>query len=226
MGLKPRFDPRLYLVTDRGRTRGRPIEALVQAAVRGGVTAVQLREKECSPEEFLSLARRLKSGLDPAGIPLIINDSVEIAARVGAAGVHLGQGDVPPAEARRRLGADAVIGLSVETVEQAEAARPEDVDYLGVSPVFLTPTKPAAAAAWGLRGLARLRARTRLPLVAIGGLDSSNAESVLAAGADGLAVVSAICSASDPEAASRELRRIIDLFFAGRPPAAVSGARG
>jgi len=212
MGLSRRFDPRLYLVTDRGLSLGRPIEAVVEAAVRGGVTAVQLREKSSPPDEFLKSAARLKIVLDRAEIPLIINDSVEIAAASGAAGVHLGQSDTSIMEPRRKLGPGAIIGLSVETLEQAEAAAGLDLDYLGVSPVFSTPTKKNAGPAWGLDGLRHLRARTRFPLVAIGGINASNAASVLAAGSDGLALVSAICSAPDPESAAREMRMIIDRF--------------
>ena len=212
-----RFDPRLYLVTDRGLSCGRPIDVVVEAAVRGGVTAVQIREKSCPAAEFLERALRLKALLDRFGVPLIVNDAVDAAAACRAAGVHLGQGDASITEARRILGPDAIIGLSVETLEQADAAAGSDIDYLGVSPVFSTPTKTNTGAAWGLDGLRHLRARTPKPLVAIGGINASNAASVLAAGADGLAIVSAICSAPDPESAARELRTIID-HFRTRPP--------
>lgn len=224
MGLSRPFDPRLYLVTDRGLSLGRPIEAVVEAAVRGGVTAVQLREKEDPGAEFRSSALRLKTLLDRIGVPLIVNDSVEIAAESRAAGVHLGQGDASITEARRILGPGAIIGLSVETLEQAEAAARLDLDYLSVSPVFSTPTKKNAGPAWGLDGLRNLRARTPKPLVAIGGINASNAASVLAAGADGLALVAAICSAPDPESAARELRTIIDRFLT-RPPWACPNRR-
>jgi thiamine-phosphate pyrophosphorylase len=217
MVVKRSFDPRLYLVTDRGASCGRPLETIIEAATRGGVTAVQLREKELSREVLLDLARRLKSLLDRSGIPLIINDEVDAAAACGAAGVHLGQGDVPPAEARRVLGPNAIIGLSVGTLEQAAAAAGMDIDYLGVSPVFATPTKKDAGPAWGLDGLRRLRAATAFPLVAIGGINAANAAEVLEAGADGLAVVSAVCSAADPESAARELKSFIDRQLSVRP---------
>lgn len=210
------FDPRLYLVTDRRLMLGRPIGDVVLAAVRGGVTAVQYREKTMADEDFLPSARSLAAVLKPLRIPLIINDRVEIAVSCGAAGVHLGVHDIPVPEARRLMGPAAIIGLSVATIEQAETAEAMGVDYLGVSPVFPTPTKTDAGPAWGLDGLSRLRARTRLPLIAIGGINAVNAKSVLEAGADGLAVVSAICSASDAEAAARQLRTILDLF--GPPP--------
>jgi thiamine-phosphate pyrophosphorylase len=200
----------LYLVTDRTLSLGRPLEGIVGAAVRGGVSAVQLREKSCSTEEYIETARRIKKVLGPFGVPLIINDRVEVALEVGAAGVHLGQGDMPPAEARKLLGPDAVIGLSVETPEQADKADHFDVDYLGVSPIFPTPTKTELTTAWGLQGLRFLRPRSRHKLIAIGGINSSNASQVIEAGADGIAVVSAICSAPDPEAAARELRTIVN----------------
>lgn len=205
------FDSRLYLVTDRDLAGRRSVEEIVATAVRGGVTSVQLREKTLPLLDFIEAALRLKRQLSGAGVPLIINDRVDVALASGADGVHLGQGDVPPGEARRRLGPEAIIGLSVETMDQARAAEVEDIDYLGVSPVFLTPTKSEAGPAWGLEGLRRLRSATRLPLVAIGGISAVNAAAVLEAGADGIAVVSAIMSAPDPEAAARELRAIVDL---------------
>ena len=205
-----RFDFGLMLVTDRRLAGGRPLEDIVEAAVRGGVTAVQLREKESATRESLELARRLLARLDRAGLPLIVNDRADIALAAGAAGVHLGQDDLPVREARRLLGPGAIIGLSVETPEQAAAAEAWDVSYLGVSPVYTTPTKTDTKPPWGLDGIRRLRALTRRTLVAIGGIHAGNAADVLAAGADGLAVVSAICAAPDPEAAARRLREIVD----------------
>lgn len=205
-----RFDPRLTLVTARAGSGGRPIDEIVAAAVRGGVTAVQLRDKSMPDDELARLAFKLKRLLEPLGVVLLVNDRVNVAAEAGAAGVHLGQSDASPAEARRVLGPAAVIGLSVETPAQAEAAEDLDVDYLGVSPVFSTPTKPDAGEPWGLAGLRDLRRRTKRVLVAIGGIGADNAAAVLEAGADGLAVVSAICSAEDPEAAARSIRAVID----------------
>jgi thiamine-phosphate pyrophosphorylase len=205
------IDLRLYLVTDRGLAGSRSVEEVAAAAVRGGFTAVQLREKKLSGPDFVEAAFRLQRLLSGAGVPLIINDRVDVALAAGADGIHLGQGDIPPAEARRALGPKAIIGLSLEAMSQLPAAESQDIDYLGVSPVFLTPTKTDAGPGWGLEGLRRLRSATRLPLVAIGGITAANAASVLAAGADGIAVVSAIMSAPDPEAAARELRAIVDL---------------
>jgi thiamine-phosphate pyrophosphorylase len=204
------YDFGLMLVTDRTLLRGRSLEDVVAAAVRGGVTVVQLREKACLTREFLDLARRLKDRLDSAGVPLLINDRADIALAVGAAGAHLGQDDLPFPDARRLLGPDAVIGVSIGTPEEASEAESWDVAYLGISPVFATPTKADISLPWGLDGLRRLRALTGHRLVAIGGINAANAERVLEAGADGLAVVSAVCSAPDPETAARALRAILD----------------
>jgi thiamine-phosphate pyrophosphorylase len=204
------FDPRLTLITDRRWAGGRPLSDIVAAAVRGGVTAVQLRDKGAPTAEIAAEAERLKTVLAGRGVRLIINDDVAAARAAGADGVHLGQKDDSPAAARRMLGPRAIIGLSVESPDQAAAAEGESVDYLGVSPVFSTPTKTDAGPAWGLAGLRALRGQTRRPLVAVGGIHAGNAAAVLEAGADGLAVVSAIMAAADPEAAARELRRTID----------------
>ncbi len=203
-------DWRLYLVTDRELAGGRPIEDVVLAAVRGGVTAVQLREKECGTRQFVALARRLKDALVPSGVPLIVNDRLDVALAAGADGVHVGQSDMAFADVRRLAGPDMLIGLTVETMEQAMEASHLDLSYLGVSPIFPTPTKTDTGGAWGLEGLAALRARTRQVLVAIGGVNAANVTQVIQAGADGIAVVSAICATSDPEAAARELRKRID----------------
>ena len=210
------YDFGLMLITDRTLSRGRSLEDVVAAAVRGGVTAVQLREKACPTREFLDLARRLKDKLDNAGVPLLINDRADIALAAGAAGAHFGQDDLPFPDARRLLGPGAFIGLSIETPGQAAEAEGWDAAYLGVSPVFATPTKTDAKTPWGLEGLRWLRTLTRHRLVAIGGINAANAADVLEAGADGLAVVSAICSADDPEAAARALRGILDRSRAAR----------
>ena len=166
---RPR-DWSLYLVTDRGLTGSRPLAGVVAAAVRGGVTAVQLREKHCGTREFVELARCLKALLAPCGVPLIVNDRVDVALATDADGVHVGQSDLDCRDARRLLGPDAVVGLSVETMEQAERAAELDVDYLGVSPIFSTPTKTDTAAAWGVaawRRCARSRSMYWLPSVAL-----------------------------------------------------------
>ncbi len=214
--MKPRRDWGLYLVTDRGLACGRPIESVVEAAVRGGVTAVQLREKNCSTREFVELGRALKALLSPLLVPLIINDRLDVALAIGADGVHVGQQDMDFETARRILGPDTILGLSIETVEQARAAVRLDADYLGVGPVFATPTKTDAAPALGLEGLAEVRAITEHVIVAIGGIGPTNAGQTIEAGADGIAVVSAICAAEDPERAARALRRSVDAALTRR----------
>ncbi len=199
----------LYLVTDRPLALGRPLEAVVAAAVAGGCTVVQLREKQACTREFLTLACALRSLLVPRGIPLVVNDRIDVALACGADGVHLGQDDMPCAGARRLLGDRVIVGVSVSTVEEARRAEAEGADYLGVGPIFATPTKPDSPAPTGLDGLTAIRRATRLPLVGIGAVNASNAAEVIAAGAEGVAVVSAIMSAEDPERAARELLRAV-----------------
>jgi thiamine-phosphate pyrophosphorylase len=208
----------LYLVTDRALARGRPLEDIVAAALRGGVTMVQLREKTCSTREFMELAERILPLTRARRIPLIINDRVDVALAVDADGVHLGQSDMPCAIACRLLGPDKIIGLSVESIEQAEAAQACDADYLGVSPIHTTPTKPELETGLGLEGLQRIRTIARQPLVAIGGMNAHTIPDALAAGADGVAVVSAICAADDPEAAARALAAMIRRTPCGERP--------
>ena len=196
---------KLYLVTDRPLSLGRDIEWVVTEAVKGGATIVQLREKEIDTRTFIGLAARLKAALKPLGVPLIINDRVDVALAVDADGVHIGQSDMPYAIARRLLGPDKIIGLSVENLDEVAEANGLDVDYIAVSPVYGTPTKTDTAEPFGLEGLRRAVALSRHPVVAIGGMNEHTAPDVFAAGADGIAVVSAICSAPDPAAAARQL---------------------
>lgn len=212
----PRLKPeslRLYLVTDRSLSLGRSLQEVVLAAVQGGVTCVQLREKQADTREFVQWALALKALLGPLQIPLVINDRIDVALACRADGVHLGQSDMPVEHARRLLPPEVFLGWSVETENDIDRAHQLPVDYLGVSPVFSTATKTDTAPPWGLAGLARARRQTRLPLVAIGGIHSGNAGPVLAAGADGLAVVSAISSAKDPSQAARELIGQIQAHF-------------
>ncbi len=199
----------LYLVTDRKLCGGRPVEEVVLLAVKGGVSCVQLREKDLPTRMFVEQAKKLKSLLAPLHVPLIINDRLDVALAIGADGIHIGQGDMPYETARRLLGPQAIIGLSVETWEEVEEAQELDVNYLGLSPVFKTPTKTDTKDAWGLSGIARVRGYSRHPLVAIGGLNKVNAADAVRAGADSVAVVSALCCASDPMHAARELVGII-----------------
>jgi thiamine-phosphate pyrophosphorylase len=202
-------DYSLYLVTDRSLALGRGLVEVVAAAIQGGVTVVQIREKGLGTREFLGLAQALKALLDPQGIPLIVNDRLDLALACEAAGVHLGQEDLPCDLARRLLGPERLLGVSVSTPEEARQAEAAGADYLGVSPIFVTPTKQDTPAATGLAGLRAIRAVTALPLVAIGGLSATNAAEVMAAGADGIAVVSALMAAADPRAAARALRSAI-----------------
>ena len=200
----------VYLVTDRGLCGGRPLEEIVIRAVKGGASFVQLREKEISTRLFVEEAGRIKKLLGPYKIPLIINDRVDVAMACGADGVHIGQEDMPYEIVRKLMGEKAIIGLSVETWEDVVASQKLDVSYIGVSPIFTTPTKTDTKGAWGLEGLARIKTFSRHPLVAIGGINESNVREVVTAGAKCVAVVSAICASSDPEAAARRINEIIN----------------
>lgn len=202
-------DYSLYLVTDDALAGGRSVEWIVAEAVRGGVTCVQLREKHAEGRAYYERAMALRERLRPLGIPLIINDRLDIALAIGADGVHLGQGDLPCAEARRIAGPNLLIGISVSTVAEAQAAARDGADYLGISPIFDTPTKTDTPVATGLDGLRAIRAAVPLPLVAIGGINAENAAEVLRAGADGIAVVSAIMAVADPRAAARALADVV-----------------
>jgi thiamine-phosphate pyrophosphorylase len=199
----------LYFVTDRALCGKKPLAEVVHQAVRGGAACIQLREKNVSTRFFVEEARRMKELLEPFRIPLIINDRLDVALAAGADGVHVGQEDMPYRIARRLMGSKAIIGLSVETWEDVERAESLDCDYLGVSPVFATPTKTDTKEPWGLEGLSKIRAFSRHPLVGIGGLNAENAGAVIMAGADGIAVVSAICAAPDPFQVSQALTGII-----------------
>lgn len=197
-------DLALYAVTDSSWLGGRALEDVVAGAIRGGATFVQLREKDCSHEERCALARRVLAVCRRAGVPLVVDDDVACALEVGADGVHVGQRDTAARAARAALGPGAVVGVSAQTPAQAKAAAADGADYLGVA-VLPTPTKPDAEAA-GLEGLARVCASVDVPVVAIGGVTAGNAADMLAAGCAGVAVVSAIFAADDPEAAARALR--------------------
>ncbi len=203
------FDLSLYLVTDRGLSLERPLETVVEAAVKGGVTMVQLREKDCSSKEFHDLAVNLKQVLKPYNIPLIINDRLDIALACDAEGLHIGQSDLPYSIARRLLGKDKIIGLSVENIEDAVEANKLDVDYIGISPVFSTLTKTDTKEALGIEGVKAISSISKHPCVGIGGINSSNAKEIIAAGADGISVVSAIMSADNPQLAASNLINII-----------------
>jgi thiamine-phosphate pyrophosphorylase len=200
----------VYLVTDRTLCGNKSLDDVVLQALQGGVMCIQLREKDVSTRFFVEEARKIKALTAQFRVPLIINDRIDVALAGEADGVHIGQEDMPYAVARNLMGPHAIIGLSVETWDDVVQAEELDVDYLGVSPIFETPTKTDTKGSWGLEGLARIKAYSRHPLVAIGGLNASNAADAVMAGADGIAVVSAICAAPDPFHASRELHDIIE----------------
>ena len=199
---------RLCLVTDRGLAGGRSVVDVALAAVRGGATMVQLREKEATTRAFVDEGRALKAALAPFGAPLAINDRLDVALAVAADGLHVGQDDMPVEAARRLIGPGKFIGLSITALDQVLRPDAAAADYLGVGPIYAQQTKVDAAPPLGLDGLRRIRGLTGKPIVAIGGLTPDNSAAVLAAGADGLAVVSAIVAAADPEAAARRFRAL------------------
>lgn len=204
------FDLSLYLVTDRSLSLGRELDEVVFEAVKGGVTMVQLREKDASTGDFIALARKLMTVLKPLGIPLIINDRVDVALAVDADGVHIGQSDMAYSDARQLLGPDKIIGLSVENLNDIEEANTLDVDYIGISPVFGTPTKTDTAQPFGIEGLKEAVRLSVHPTVGIGGMNLNTAADVMKTGCNGIAVVSAICSAENISEATKELKDIVN----------------
>ncbi|MBL0740348.1 thiamine phosphate synthase [Chryseolinea lacunae] len=204
------FPYSLYLITDEAACRGRDVMAVTEAAVKGGVDLVQLREKNLADDAFLTRALRMKDMLDRYDVPLIINDNLAIAQACHAAGLHVGNTDMPPRTVRARWPACTVLGYSLEYEKQIQNAEAMCSDYLALSPVFATPTKTNTITEWGLAGTRKVRALTTTPLVAIGGINLHNAADVIRAGADCLAVVSAICSADDPARAAERLREEIE----------------
>ena len=195
----------LYAVTDRSWLGGRTLADCVAAALAGGATCVQLREKGASTAAVAAQARALLPLCRAAGAPLIVNDDVEAALLAGADGVHVGQGDAACAEARAALGPDAVVGVSVQTAAQALAAQEAGADYVGAGAVFGTPTKTDAVVT-GVDGLSAICAAVDIPVVAIGGLNARTLPALAGSGADGAAVVSAFFAADDIESAARHLR--------------------
>lgn len=200
---------RLYLVTDAKLCQQMGLVETVQRAVAGGVTMVQLRDKNADTQARAEMARALKLALTGSGVPLVVNDDVEAAVASGANGAHIGQGDMAAARARALLGPGRILGLSCETEATVRAADASVVDYLGLGPIFGTPTKADHEQPIGFDGLKRLVSLSPVPTVAIGGLKAQHVDAVRAAGADGLAVVSAICGQSDPKAAAEAFERSI-----------------
>ena len=210
-----RPDLRLYAVLDPARCRGREPVALAVEAVRGGATMVQLRDKASDTRKLVALASGLKAALAGTGVPLVVNDRVDVALAAGADGVHLGIHDMDPADARRLLGPGAIIGATVHHPEEADALDPAVADYVGLGPVFATASKDPRDPPLEPDGLGRLLAAVRhrlpeTPTCAIAGIDAGNAASALAAGIDGIAVISAIFMAVDVLAAAGSLRALVD----------------
>lgn len=203
----------IYLVTDELLLEGKNIFEIIEAAARGGVGMVQLREKHSTTRQYIDKAIIIKKILAPYKIPLIINDRVDVALASDADGVHIGQSDMDYFTTRRLMPQGKIIGLSVESKEQALIANEFDVDYIAASPVFSTPTKHNTITEWGLDGIQWLKNISRHKIVAIGGLNKSNIKKIYEAGADSIAVISAIISSEDPEVATRNLVDIPNKFI-------------
>jgi thiamine-phosphate pyrophosphorylase len=217
-------DLRLYALVDPQQCGGRDLAELASLVGRGGASLVQLRDKHGSTREMVEAARAIRARLAPLGVPLLINDRADVAFAAGADGVHLGQDDMAVEDARRLLGPHALIGLSIKTLDQAARAPLEHLDYVCIGGVFATASKDNPDPPIGIAGLqailAKLRARDgELPIGAIAGINAANAGAVIAAGADGVAVISALSLVGDPHAAARELRAIVDAALAKRQAA-------
>jgi thiamine-phosphate pyrophosphorylase len=216
------LDLRLYAILDPEHAGGRPLPELTRLVSDGGATLVQLRDKKNDTRAMIDLARAVKAALPPH-VPLIINDRIDVAIAVEADGVHLGQDDTSIAEARAKLGPLPFIGLTVQTVEQAKAVPLADIDYVGIGGVFATSSKVNPRPPIGLAGLTEIVRALRyrignFPSCAIAGITAANAGATVTAGADGVAVISALSAAPDPRAAARELRKVVDAALAARAP--------
>jgi thiamine-phosphate diphosphorylase len=199
------MDYSLYLVTDAGLSRGRSHRQIVEAAIRGGVTAVQYRDKSASTRRMIEEAAEIRGICSQAGVSFIVNDRVDVALAVDADGVHVGQDDMPASVLRNLIGSGKIIGVSAGSVEEAVRAFSDGADYVGAGPVFSTLTKPDAGAPVGQVGLRAICAAISIPVVAIGGINADNSGDMIRCGAAGIAVVSAIVSAEDVELAARLL---------------------
>jgi thiamine-phosphate pyrophosphorylase len=197
---------RLYVIVDRSAAKGRDLLRITEQAIRGGADVIQLRDKAALAGSLAEEGARLLAVTKAAGVPLIINDRVDVAAAIGADGVHVGQDDLPVAEARRILGPGKLIGKSTHSLQQALDADAEPIDYLAVGPIYPTPTKPAYPVV-GLTLIGQVASRITHPMVAIGGIDEGTLPDVIAAGARCVAVVRAVCASEDPEAAARNLKQ-------------------
>ncbi len=200
---------KLYVITDAAAANGKDVADVVRAAIRGGADVIQLRDKHASDAELVKAAKRLLAVTRTGGVPLIINDRIAVARDCGAEGVHLGQDDASYSKARAMLGSAAIIGRSTHSPEQALAAEEEGFDYIGIGPVFGTPTKPEYKPV-GLELVSYASRHIHIPFIAIGGIDTTNVKSVRKAGARTIAVVRAVMAASDPEQAASELKRNLE----------------
>lgn len=207
--MKKKIDYSLFLITHETVTTLTHLEKLVCDAIQGGVTAILLREKTTSIREILEKAKKIKELLQGTSIPLIINDRVDVARACDADGVNVGQNDMPYEDVRRLMGSDAIVGMTVENIDHALHAEKYDVDYLKINQIFPSLTDPVNRSAWQLEGLEKLRSLSSKKLVAVGGITRYNVADVIAAGADGIGVVSAICHQSDPKQAATMLLDII-----------------
>ncbi len=213
--MAPSVDLRLYGILDPERSRGRDLAALAAAAVAGGATILQYRDKHGTTRAMVDRAAAILAAIAGSGVPLLVNDRIDVALAAGADGIHVGRDDMRPELARRLLGADAVIGLTIKSSDDVAGIPPGIADYLCIGGVFDTASKDNPAGPIGLEGLRRLVAEARarapgLPVGAIAGIDAANAGDVLAAGVDGVAIISALFMADDVAAAARHLRRIVD----------------
>jgi len=216
-----RIDLRLYAIVDPEHAGGRTLADLAGLVARGGATLVQLRDKRSDTRRLIEHARAVKAALAPHGVPLLINDRVDVALAMAADGVHVGQEDMAVEDARRLLGSDALIGLSIKTREQAQTAPLELIDYAGIGGVFATSSKSTTNRPIGPEGLTQVAdvLRRRVPdfqVCGIAGITTGNAREVIAAGADGISVISALSLTPDPMMAARELRGIVDAALAKR----------
>lgn len=214
--MKRPFDLSLYLVLDPilcGDVGERGFDGMVRTAVEavsGGASIVQLRAPDWKKGRKVACARKLLEALRPLGVPLIIDDDADVMLAAGADGLHIGQKDLSAEDARRLIGPDAILGLSINHLPELAAMPPETIDYIGIGPVFGTQTKKDAGAALGLEKLAEIVQASPQPSVAIGGIKLAQAQAVIQAGVNGIAVVSAICGTSDPAAAAQALRKAVD----------------
>lgn len=201
--------PRLYIVTDRQQTAGRSLEVVIAAAAQGGAGMVQLREKDLSPRDLATLGDRLHQILIPYEIPLLINDRLDVAQAIDAAGVHLTGTSLTATDARRVLGPNKLIGVSTHNLSQAQEAMDGQADFIVFGPIFTTPSKVEYGPPQGLTQLEQMVQAVNLPIIAIGGINSNNLSSVQQAGAHGVAMIRAVLEAGDPTAATQQLRHLL-----------------